>query len=51
VNGTEVRKIYLTETGYSSVIVNLEGLPSGLYTYILVVNGVQQDVKKMVVIK
>jgi hypothetical protein len=23
----------------------------GLYTYILVVNGVQQDIKKMVVIK
>jgi PKD repeat protein len=51
VNGTEVRRIYLTETGYSSVIVDLNGLPSGLYTYILVVNGVQQDVKKMVVIK
>jgi hypothetical protein len=50
-NGTEVRRIYLTETGYSSVIVNLDGLHSGLYTYILVVNGVQQDIKKMVVIK
>jgi hypothetical protein len=50
-NGNEVKRINLTQAGYSATTVNLEGLPSGVYTYILIVNGIKQDVKRMVVVK
>jgi hypothetical protein len=49
--GMQVKRIDLTQAGYSVATVNLEGLPSGVYTYTLVVNGIKQDVKRMVVVK
>jgi hypothetical protein len=51
VNGTQVKRIELPQTGYGAVTINLENLPSGVYTYTLVVDGIKQDVKRMVVVK
>jgi hypothetical protein len=51
VNGSEVNRIELPQTGYGAVNINLENLPSGVYTYTLVVDGIKQDVKRMVVVK
>jgi hypothetical protein len=51
VNGTQVKRIELPQTGYGAVSINLENLPSGVYTYTLVVDGIKQDVKRMVVVK
>jgi hypothetical protein len=50
-SGNEVKRIELTQAGYGAITVNLENLPNGVYTYTLVVDGVKQDLKKMVVVK
>jgi hypothetical protein len=50
-NGSEVKRIELPQTGYGAVTVNLENLSSGVYIYTLVVDGTKQDIKRMVVVK
>jgi hypothetical protein len=51
INGSEVRRIDLTEAGYNYVTVSLDGLRPGVYTYSLIIDGIKQDVKRMIVVK
>jgi hypothetical protein len=49
--GNEVKRIELSQAGYGQINLNLEGLSSGVYTYTLIVNGIKQDIKRMVIVK
>ena len=51
--GKEVMHITVNSAkeGSNTVELNMQGLPSGIYYYSLIVNGTQADTKKMVVVR
>ena len=51
--GKEVQRIPVksAKEGSNTVELNMQGLPSGIYYYSLIVNGTQADTKKMVVVR
>jgi alpha-tubulin suppressor-like RCC1 family protein len=50
INGT-VKEYQISGKGMSSLEINIQDLPSGVYSYTLFVNGKKKDVKKMVVVR
>ena len=51
IDGSEVKRVVLTKAGYRVITVTLDELPSNVYSYSLIVNGINIDVKRMVVVK
>jgi len=51
--GKEVQRILVKSAneGANTIELNMQGLPSGIYYYSLIVNGTQTDTKKMVVVR
>jgi hypothetical protein len=51
VTGEEMARINLNEGGTSFINLDLSLFNSGVYSYTLLVNGIKEDVKKMVIVK
>ena len=49
--GTQIKRIDISERGHSHIIINGSELKAGMYLYSLFANGMEIDTKRMILTK